>query len=423
MRSPPLVFIHIHKTAGTSLIEWLQRSYPLTCTLHNCSDLEGLARTRLASLYRSQFIRGHFGCAALDYLPHPVSLILLLRDPVERVLSHYHHHCNDSTDSFAQFFDAANRISLPTYLRHPCFIEFVDNLQTRELGVPGSIGNGVYRPVFAHLTQAQKAQSLDRAKRLIDTAQVVGVTEAFDQFMRLMCTTFPVLYDSSLPHYRQRRATLDVTEEIRGEIAERNTFDVELYAHAKQRMDYLLQEQAATHCPEEQCGWEKLSPAYFRSLVKQPLQTSYSWTAARSAVAQGWQEIVSRPASKAYPAHRWSGPTEKSVIHTPLLPGHRYRIDVRILRFVSALPRPSLQLELNGLLVTLTLNRSRHKNEVGYRFAGETDTVPIAANHPGVWISFKNEAMQSFVEVNPADSDDRMRGFALTRMNLQALTH
>lgn len=421
MQPTPLVFIHIHKTAGTSLIDWLQRGFPLNHTLYEGSDLETLGRARLSRLCQSRFIRGHFGCGALNYLPPHREVVLLLRDPVDRVISHYYHHLDDTTDAYHSLIAGDPPTTLEQYIRHPCYVEFVDNLQTRELGVPGTIGKGVYRPLFSDLTESEKVKAFDRAMRLVDHAVAVGVTEQLDLFLRLMCATFPLLYDATLPTRRRRISNLTVTRAIRDEIAERNKYDCRLHAYAKERMEHLLRDRAVVQASPDQCAWQVLSPVYYRHLLEQPERSFFDWSAGSGTVAQGWQEVVPAARNREHAAHWWSGPSERSVIHTMLSPDTRYRIEVRIMRFVSALPRLSLRLELNGLPVVLNQDRRLRSRNSGHWFAGETDVVPAALSHPGVWITFFNDVLQTFSEVNPLDRDTRPRGFAIHSIRVRPL--
>lgn len=86
---PPVCFIHVPKTAGTSMATVLSRFFPP----------EHVSRARL--LYdlttdpdeeHRRLWHGHFGLGdALQFVPESTRFVTTLRDPVRRVLSLYHY--------------------------------------------------------------------------------------------------------------------------------------------------------------------------------------------------------------------------------------------------------------------------------------------------------------------------------------------
>ena len=93
--SKPLYFLHIPKTAGTSLTTWLTSKVGArhTCTAKNWDQLvsDPNAHSRQSLLFC-----GHYGWGLDDFLDRSLETITVLRNPIERTLSHYRHVARDT---------------------------------------------------------------------------------------------------------------------------------------------------------------------------------------------------------------------------------------------------------------------------------------------------------------------------------------
>ena len=81
------------KTGGTSLNQWIQRHYCFDDILFEASLWRELWPIPAAKLKQKRFIRGHFGSYIAHYFKPTEGFfyITLLRNPVERVVSHFWH--------------------------------------------------------------------------------------------------------------------------------------------------------------------------------------------------------------------------------------------------------------------------------------------------------------------------------------------
>ncbi len=93
MTAKPLVFLHVPKAAGTSMIELLSRNFAaeevlrVRNTHRSLSELAG--DIDLAIAEGKKFICGHFPYAAVAHLGDEIDIVTMLRDPVRRLASLY----------------------------------------------------------------------------------------------------------------------------------------------------------------------------------------------------------------------------------------------------------------------------------------------------------------------------------------------
>jgi len=239
-RNPGLIaFLHIPKTAGTTLNSVLSREF----TPDECYEImmRGMAwilpkqpiirrslisfskvlrlRTAVRTQRRLRLVRGHFDLSIAKHLPADTRFFTLLRDPVERAISHYYHYRRRTID---RLHPLAMRTTLKEWVS-ACGIVEMDNGQTRRLAGEMNLACGRVTPAM-----------LERAMSRLAKFAVVGITERFDESLVLLQRAFGWRVRPGLPENvgENRPARIDVGEEALRTIERCSRFDLELYRFA-----------------------------------------------------------------------------------------------------------------------------------------------------------------------------------------------
>lgn len=243
--APLLAFVHIPKTAGTTLGTLLRRHYDPAFRRINTSGAHEPAelRRRVAeTLDRPglEAVQGHITAGVLHLLPADAVLVTILREPVERTLSQYHHLIT-RTGRWQHDWLAppSPQLTIAECLGARGYI--ADNLQTRMLC-------GTLSPI-----EPLPADAFDRAKSLLrDRFDYVGTTERFDEFLVLLNLDLgwsTLAYESArVAPGRPRREDMSAEDLARIEAA--NALDLELYEFAASLLARSLEQAGPALEPE-----------------------------------------------------------------------------------------------------------------------------------------------------------------------------
>lgn len=234
--APAIIFVHIPKTAGTTLHMIIERQYPpeLVYTLgekRSFDDFRNLSETRRAEI---RLLRGHMNLGAHEFLPGKSLYITLLRDPIERVISYYYFIRRTPTHYHYDLI-TSNNLDLLAFLESKADI-LMANGQTRILS------GGAYEYGFGECTQ----EVLEAAKRnLRERFAVVGLTERFDETLLLLKNA---LGWRNLFYTPQRVATdrpkrNELAPDTLDAIVEANQLDIELYQYVTMLFAEQIQRQ------------------------------------------------------------------------------------------------------------------------------------------------------------------------------------
>lgn len=227
-----LVFVHIPKTAGTALMRVIEREYEgepiFTFYGDTAARVELLRSMPLEQRRRLRVVAGHVGFGVGRLLPGRNGYAVLLRDPVDRIVSHYYYTRSQSRDPMHdRALDGVE--SLEDYVCSSAFAPLVNNGQTRLIGA-ASVAAG----------SPADTEALAAAKAVLDRSDVVvGLQERFDESLLLFIEAF----GWGLPAYRrvnvtpQRPSVAELPPGTVEVIRERNRLDVALYEYARARLE------------------------------------------------------------------------------------------------------------------------------------------------------------------------------------------
>jgi Galactose-3-O-sulfotransferase len=238
---PTVIFLHIGKTAGTTMRRVLRRQFPASKTLlirnraikRRDPDAEGLRREQTLAFFaempeaeraRARLILAHTVFGLHEHVPRPSTYITMLRDPVNLTISQYHYVArNPNHPLHAEA--TADGVTLASYATSGRALEF-DNSQVRAI-------SGDLDTPFGACT----SDMLERAKRHIEERfSFVGITERFDESLVLLRRTFawkPPYYVAANVTPASRKEA--VTPETRALLEDLNALDRQLYGWADAR--------------------------------------------------------------------------------------------------------------------------------------------------------------------------------------------
>ena len=203
--APPLYFMHIPKTAGTSLCEVMRSVYSGrdVLTLHSPKDLKQVS---LADLKRYRCYLCHFDASLYELVGQPdLPCITVVRHPVERAISHIY-YLQKLVKRFPEYFSPEyvsrwapfHEADLRTLLTTEVVREGSANGQTRALGnmrdfrpflrngAIGSRGLFLKGPQETEVETQAMPEIAARAHRRLESMAVVGITERFDETLALL---------------------------------------------------------------------------------------------------------------------------------------------------------------------------------------------------------------------------------------------
>jgi hypothetical protein len=232
-----VIFLHMPKTAGTTFRAVLRRQYPADGFYHYYTTPNPEAPARFDALSPAQkrryrLIAGHVHYGFHQQLEQTCVYITFLRDPVERVISHYH-FVRDTPQ--APGHAAVSQMSLE---------DFVERW-------PG--GNNVQAKMLAGYDQTDMFCPPDVVPQAIANLErhflCVGLSERFDESLIMMKRTL----GWRQPFYIRRNIArgqptthkhASLPDTTRQRIIDHNQHDIALYEYVRQRFDESLAQPA-----------------------------------------------------------------------------------------------------------------------------------------------------------------------------------
>ncbi|NQU39078.1 MAG: sulfotransferase family 2 domain-containing protein [Lentisphaerae bacterium] len=230
---PPLIFLHIPKTAGTTLRTVLKRQYTRgrRCEIYTEEAFDAFRGLSVEARDQIGLLAGHRTYGLHTLFTAACRYVTVLRDPVARIVSHYE-FVKQNRDHYLHDEVVRKQMDLSAYVTSGISVE-TDNCQAR-------IVAGGDAPPFGQCGR----EMLDRAVQNIDRHFAgVGLTEKFDEslclFQQALGWRLPLYISMNVARRRPRAAGLP--PETRALIESCNAWDLALYAHALLQLEANIQ--------------------------------------------------------------------------------------------------------------------------------------------------------------------------------------
>ena len=254
-RGPRLRFLHLEKTAGSSLINVLAAQFhPLQIDAdpdrnYPPHERRPFPHASYAAQRDAALVWGHYDLPSLRRLDagSEAFTLCVFREPGQRILSLYYYWRANQADQAATV-RCARETGLLAFLRtrDPLIVNYIDNLYVRRL-------TGLYATAAADPVAQTPDDALDAALACLSTLDFVGMSGRLDDSLALLGKRIgftPPLHtpqvnvlarserNSVLPYRPTPRET--VTPEIAAELERLTRLDRVLYRQVEQRFEHEL---------------------------------------------------------------------------------------------------------------------------------------------------------------------------------------
>jgi len=401
-----IAFHHIPKTAGTTLISILDQNYDLSEILPGkyfgkpARDVEvNDIITRGENIQKYSLIRGHFPAPGFDNIAKEYFRITVLREPTRRLFSLYNDWRSKTEQSLSNAHPhdvraarLAKEYSISDFLKH------------RVHPITALFDNGQVRMLADCMSQNEiNEEALDKAKATLDKMQLVGITEMLDCFLNILCEYCDWTYPDHYQSLNTRKYNLEELESIDKDILfEYTKWDRRLYDYAKKLFNNKLNEHLDYLKSKQAIG------------VKQNTKNSISLDMTQGFKCKGFHVREGLGGKHVW---RWTGPSVSSTVSIRLVPHLDYVINIDIIsvidqKIVDGLKIKFNNIDLNVKHIGIVENQQRVTAHINRDFIEEDKADELEIITPFTI---------SHAQVQPETNDDRQKGIAITKIDIQAI--
>lgn len=335
-----LCFLHIPKTSGstfTNIIDSyfdLQSIYPYQLWY----DIENNTPPKFNTDYK--LVRGHFEYGIHKIFPNKTVFITVLRNPIERTLSHYEHirrnkpladdrgrhiHHQSSGTLEQLLTDQNNEVLFRDIMGSYIASDYVSQEVIYQMfGMKGLIKEDVFSLHYGK----QGSDLLETAKQRLSQFPFIGIAEKFEESLSLFYYTFgfkPQKNHTSLNVARKNKTTL--SKDLLDRIKELVKFDLELYEYATKIFDIRYSqmikeltekyyEPSFDYLNAKEVIYQMLEKHHLQRLPHHETVESMEFDMSNALLGTGWYGREFYPNTEV--VYRWMGPDVTSTIHVPL---------------------------------------------------------------------------------------------------------
>lgn len=432
-----VLFIHIRKTAGTTLATILQQFFDQKETSPFLRPAE-LAKIPQYVYDQCHYFRGHIHydivCKLLG--TEPICLTML-REPTERFISEFaqwqrsSHLPRELTASVSQmtlteFVNGSELVNRPAFQNH----------QSRLIGGQFNIESIEKLITVRNIQHHLQPLDIEMAKRRLNEFAFVGLTERFQDSLFLLAYTFgwwPVIDFTSFHIASRRPRQEQVPAETLEKIEALNALDIELYAYAQQLFEtrftqmtyellerYGLRQHAHLKPPLSSEVMQELLDKHYVQCYTERHRTAQSINLLFDQIipGAGWHLPIHHPE---YGVFRWTGPGPRSTLDLPLATDNDLLIKFSVIKFAfltTAAPDvlDSLKLSVNNQPILLTKTTTKTGTIV---FEGHIPRSVLTTNRGFSRLTFEVSRTVPARTLNPGSNDERLLGLPFNRLEIQ----
>jgi len=230
-------YVHVQKAAGTEVRERLKRHFAPEAMYPDTSDgdlfgvMPQMSVAQLLARWevrkdQIEIITGHFPYATPALLDADFVTLSVLREPVERVLSHLRHYRKMTPEARDRSLEALYADTFPPEFFHNHMVK-VFSLTADEVAESAALDRWAALKVI-DLTPDRLARAKDNVAQL----DVLRLQDDLEAFCDELTGRFG--WQLGAPLYANRTPPEDASQALRNRIAADNALDAELWAHARE---------------------------------------------------------------------------------------------------------------------------------------------------------------------------------------------
>lgn len=238
---PPAVFLHVPKTAGTSVHRWLERGFGADA-LSPRFDARPLSAERAAQLGEAPIVSGHLSWRDANHYYPERAFFTFLRDPIERGLSWLRfakaleptcappRHSDQFRNDPDQAIALAHALAPHELLNagHPHVEQNLRNRLTHQLAGEATVERRA----------SESGELVDLALVHLEAMRFVGFVERIEQDLPALGRALGLRdapADVPVENATRRDAASPADDSLRADLASRMSLDQDVYTRARER--------------------------------------------------------------------------------------------------------------------------------------------------------------------------------------------
>ena len=383
-----LFYLHVPKCGGTSVNALIRQAFPAEQGVRWLERQPWRLADNSAGLGRHPCYSGHVVYRFRDLLPAQTAVMTFLRDPVDRAVSAFYYFRSMGREKLAEEQTVSG-------LDRCCDLSLDEFLEAEPHAARMHLGNiqtwMFSQPQMYHVSpwRALSQSDLDEAMRNLERVAFVGVTDRFEESIRLLCSMCDWPVPDTVPHENRtssRPRAEAVSPGARDALKELTTLDAELYRLGSDLFADALRDVPLPHVPP--------APSQIDLTFEGPIPGS------------GWFDREPRPGG----FFCWTG--RAAWLEVRLAGSGELALAVEVRWAVDPAQIDGLTASVNGRPVPM------FRSQVGAvdRFEGRVRTEPLANGRYRV--EFRVPRTIRPCDVVPGSTDHRELGVAVSRVEL-----